>query len=65
MSSPMKFHRKLLKKLGDGWDNEQRNNSHMVYVGPDGQKVFTSLTPSDHRAQKNIERDLRHAGADI
>lgn len=45
-----------------GWTIEVRRNSHLKWVSPDGKSVFTSSTPSDHRAVKNARRDLRKAG---
>lgn len=45
-----------------GWEVKQTNGSHYKWVSPIGKFFFTSLTPSDHRALKNIERDLRVNG---
>lgn len=48
-----------------GWWVEERRSGHLVIKGPDGQQVFCSATPSDHRAVRNIQRDLAHQGLDI
>jgi hypothetical protein len=48
-----------------GWEIFKRNNGHLKFVGPDGEKVFCSHTPSDHRAIKNIKKDLSNAGLDL
>ena len=41
----------------------QRRNTHWLIVLTNGnitRKVFCSATPSDHRAAKNIQRDIRN-----
>lgn len=35
--------------------------SHLKWTAPSGKFFFTSMTPSDHRAIKNIKRDLSRA----
>ena len=56
----------LFKKVRDkGWEVSRRRSNHYVIEGPDGQKVFCSGTASDHRAVKNIEKDLANAGLDL
>jgi hypothetical protein len=58
--------KKLTKKIrSKGWDVRQRRSGHYVIEGPNGEKVFCSATPSDHRSLRNIERDLVKAGLDI
>ena len=59
--------KKLFKQVAKrpGWTFRQRNNSHFVIEGPDGEKVFCSGTPSDTHAAKNIKRDLAKVGLDL
>jgi hypothetical protein len=45
-----------------GWRVSRTNNGHYKLIAPNGKIVFTSSTPSDNRAIKNIERDLRSGG---
>jgi hypothetical protein len=47
------------------WEVRIRNNSHLVWVSPQGRKVFSAATPSDRRAVQNLARDLRHNGLQI
>ena len=61
--SMMKELRSLLElATQQGWRVEQRNSNHYKLVSPTGKVVFTSSTPSDHRALENIKRDLRVNG---
>lgn len=58
--------KKLFRQVRNhGWSVRQRRNNHYVMESPDGEKVFCGGTPSDHRAIKNIERDLANAGLDL
>ncbi|CAB4149311.1 hypothetical protein UFOVP529_89 [uncultured Caudovirales phage] len=50
---------------GQGWVISLRANGHLVWLSPSGAKVYTSATPSDHRAVKNIQRDLRRYGLKV
>lgn len=45
-----------------GWQVLARTNNHLAWVSPSGAKVFSSRTPSDHRAIKNLKKDLKHNG---
>jgi hypothetical protein len=45
-----------------GWRVTMTQKNHYKLVAPNGKVVFTSSTPSDSRAIKNIERDLRSGG---
>jgi hypothetical protein len=56
--------RKLFKQIEtyEGWEVSRRNSGHFVIEGPERQKVFCSGTASDHRALKNLKRDLAKAG---
>lgn len=58
--------KQLLKQIADeGWSYRRRRSGHYVIEGPDGQKVFCSGTSSDHRAIKNIKKDLAKAGLEV
>lgn len=48
-----------------GWRVEQRKNTHLSWISPNGAKVFSSFTPSDGRAVQNLKRDLRRYGLKI
>lgn len=48
-----------------GWNTEITNGGHWKLAGPDGQLVFTSTTPGDHRSLKNLRGQLKRAGADL
>jgi hypothetical protein len=45
-----------------GWTVERGKNNHYKWVSPLGGFFFSSSTPSDYRAIKNLERDLRSRG---
>jgi hypothetical protein len=45
-----------------GWNISKTNGGHFKWVSPLGRFFFTAQTPSDHRALKNIKRDLRMNG---
>jgi hypothetical protein len=53
-----------LKKLAEAqeWKIVVSNGGHLKWMSPTGKVVFTSITPSDHRALSNIRRDLKSAG---
>lgn len=54
--------RQFLKRIEKrGWTWEERRSGHLRLEGPRGEFVFCSATPSDHRALKNIERNMRMA----
>jgi hypothetical protein len=48
-----------------GWRIEQRKNAHLSWISPQGLKVFSSFTPSDKRAVKNLRRDLKRYGLKV
>lgn len=48
--------------IGQGWTVTQTKNNHYKWTAPNGKIVFSSSTPSDSRAIKNLERDLRATG---
>jgi hypothetical protein len=45
-----------------GWVVERNKSNHYKWISPLGGFFFSSSTPSDHRALKNLERDLRVRG---
>lgn len=45
-----------------GWVVILNKNCHLKWVSPTGRFFFTASTPSDHRAIKNIKRDLKLHG---
>jgi len=45
-----------------GWEISMTRGTHVRLVHPEAKgPVFVSLTPSDHRAQKNMLSDMRRA----
>lgn len=44
------------------WKVVVSNGGHLKWVSPVGKVVFTSISPSDHRALNNMRRDLKSAG---
>lgn len=48
--------------INQGWKVERNKNNHLKFLAPNGNIVFVSSTPSDHRALENIKRDLRVNG---
>lgn len=45
-----------------GWIVTSTSKGHYKWVSPLGGFFFSASTPSDHRALKNIERDLARYG---
>jgi hypothetical protein len=45
--------------IEEGWTVEWTRNNHIRFKHPSGAMVHTSGTPSDHRAVKNLEAQLR------
>jgi hypothetical protein len=45
-----------------GWTVRLTGRDHLRFQGPDGQVIFASQTPSDHRAHLNLRAMLRRAG---
>lgn len=53
----------LIKQAREqGWKVASTNGGHYKWLSPLGGFFFTAATPSDHRALKNIKRDLRING---
>lgn len=48
--------------VGQGWSVSINKSGHYKWVAPNGKIVFSSSTPSDNRALKNLERDLKANG---
>ncbi len=48
--------RKLMKAEGF---TLLRSARHLVWEGPTGERVTTSVSPSDYRAVDNIKRDIK------
>jgi hypothetical protein len=52
---------KFLKKLAAaGWTVTITKNNHYKLLGPRGELVHTSSTPSDWRALKKVEMNVRN-----
>lgn len=62
MSALKELNNLLNLAVTQGWWVERSNNNHYKVYPPNGNIVFISSTPSDYRAIKNIERDLRANG---
>ena len=53
----------LIKQAtAQGWTVTMSNGGHYKWVAPNGKIFFSAQTPSDHRALKNIQRDLKASG---
>lgn len=51
--------KKILREAEiNGWVFEKRG-THIKGKNPNGQTATISISPSDHRALKNIQRDLK------
>lgn len=49
--------------LKAGWRVEPTKNGHFKWIAPNSVDiVFSSSTPSDHRALENLKHDLRRRG---
>lgn len=59
--------RHLLDRLAQipGWHVVKRKRGHYKITGPRGVLYFTSSTPSDWRAVRNLRSDLRQRGAPV
>lgn len=44
--------------ISQEWTVTQRKNGHLLWRSPKGAVVYTSSSPSDHRAPERIRRDL-------
>jgi hypothetical protein len=63
---PAKKDIKQLTKKAEkqGWTVTVTGNTHLKWTSPQGEKVFSSMTPSDSFCLKKIIRDLKHRGYD-
>jgi hypothetical protein len=61
--SPLQYRKELAAILPEGWTIEIRRCGHLALVAPHGGKVFCAASASDHRAIKNIQRDVRRVAA--
>lgn len=48
-----------------GAEIRQTKGCHIVFVLPNGERVITSGTPSDHRVLKNTTAELRRKGLPV
>ncbi len=55
----------IRQALSEGWRVERTNGGHIKWIHPSGGFLFSSSTPSDRRAIRNLERDLRRLGLKI
>ncbi len=46
---------------GYGWQFTKTNGNHIKGMGPRGELVFLSLTPSDYRALKEMRANMQRA----
>lgn len=59
-------YRELLKKAKQqGWTVGTTGNNHLRLVGPNGQQIFTSGTPSDWRSFMNFRARLKREGLEV
>lgn len=55
--------KQLIKEAEDqGWVVSLTNGDHFKWLSPRGGVFFSAQTPSDWRAVKNVERDLKNHG---
>lgn len=58
--------RKYVKLLmANGWTWQKTGKCHILWIGPEGQRLVSPTTSSDWRALENMLRDFRHAGIDL
>lgn len=53
------LHKLIEQVVARGWEVAKTSGGHLRWKHPSGSIVFTSSTPSDRRALKNIETHLR------
>ena len=54
---------KIVSKAG--WSVTLTKGGHFKWVSPSGGFFYSAQTPSDHRAIKNIKRDIKNNGLDL
>lgn len=42
-----------------GWSWYRRKSGHLRLDGPNGEVVFTSVTPGDRKSLRNLQQDMR------
>lgn len=62
MSSPKELTELIKEATNQGWIVMLTKGSHYKWISPFGGFFFSGSTPSDHRALKNIKRDLKNNG---
>lgn len=54
--------RKLLDRAArEGWVSVHTKGGHLCLIHTNGARVYAASTPSDHRALRNLEADMRRA----
>lgn len=62
--NPKELKKVISLAIKKGYSVEVRKNGHYKFTAPTGKFFFTSATPSDHRAIKNILSDMKRAEQD-
>lgn len=62
MSSKRDVQQLVREAEQQGWVILRTKNNHLKWLSPLGGIVYSSSTPSDHRALENLRRDLRVYG---
>lgn len=70
MPKQIKTRNKDLAKLvrlakSQGWEVTQRTNNHLKWTSPTGYVYFSSYSPSDFRAVRQIKAALVREGLDV
>ena len=60
--SSKELHQLIKEAECQGWSVSKTAKSHYKWLSPLGNFFFSSGTPSDHRALKNIKKDLARYG---
>jgi len=64
MAKNKEIDRLMKLAVANGWTVVSSNGGHLKWIPPVGRFFFSASTPSDYRAIKNIERDLKQRGLD-
>lgn len=62
MKGPREYRDLIERAKSQGWTLHLSGGGHLVWQSPTGVKVFSASSPSDHRAVKNVKRDLKRYG---
>lgn len=65
MKIPKDYRPIAAKALAQGWTIGSTKGGHLVWRSPEGRKVFSPSTPSDHRSLPNVIRKLKHGGLEL